>query len=242
MEPKDQNLSLNLSDDGSSSTTGQSSDFSNRMQNLNKNSSKKNKKFIITTVVLTVVAVCGVGFGIYSSLQNSQKNSEKNNLETEILEKDEIIAKLQQDGSVSNEYLAATTGPYIEDNYFFVPEWGLKFNIPKDLTNFGYSVNYDEAQTGYTLPTIGFTATLKSDIAEGAQARYYDDIETCAIVSVSKEASWDNSKHINGLAKNFSGYTLLIWNYSRHDSCDYKLHIDEVQEKIQQMFSNPENI
>lgn len=84
---------------------------------------------------------------------------------------------------------------------------------------------------------------LKSDIMQGAQAAYYDNIETCAIVNVSKESGvWDTTYQINGNIKQFDDYALLIWNYSRHGSCDFNLHIDEVQEKIQTMFSNPEKI
>lgn len=84
---------------------------------------------------------------------------------------------------------------------------------------------------------------LRSDELQNAQAAYYDNIQTCSIVNVSKEpGTWSGDRTINGIVKQFDGYALLIWNYSSHGGCDYNLHIDEVQGKIQAMFSSPEEI
>ena len=210
------------------------------------------KGWKIATVIASVVAVCGIGFGIYGIVQGSQKDSQIANLKVQIEQKDEALAAIETpEIDITNNCETTApiadasevgSGPYIKNGVFYVPEWGLKFNIPSDLVNYGYSVDYDEAHVGYTQPSIGFTAMLESDITDGAQAAYYDNIETCAIVNVSKEdADW-NSWGINGIVKDFENYKLLIWNYTRHGSCDYNLHIDEVQEKIQTMFSNPETL
>ncbi len=215
---------------------------------------KSGKGLKIATALMTIIALCGIGFGVFGMMQSQKKDDKASDLKVQIKNADGTTTALETpeitttDGTttVTITDTAKTTaagGPYIEDGYFYVPEWGLKFNIPSDLANYGYSVNYDSAQVGYTLPSIGFTAMLKSDEIQGAQARYYDDIETCAIVNVSKEAgSWDTKMQINGIIKQFDDYALLIWNYSRHGSCDSNLHIDEVQEKIQTMFQNPEEI
>ena len=217
-----------------------------------KNKQKNGTGLKIATTIACVVAVCGIGFGVYGMMQSFNKDSQISDLKVQIKEADGTITTIEtpeietttNDGTTVTitDTAKVSGGPYIENGYFYVPEWGLKFNIPSDLANYGYAVDYDTAHTGYTLPSIGFTAMLKSD-ERPAQARYYDNIETCAIVNVSKEpGTWPDNYWINGLVEQFDDYALLIWNYSRHGSCDYNLHIDEVQEKIQTMFSNPEKI
>ena len=217
------------------------------------NKQKSGNGLKIATAIACIVAVCGIGFGVYGMVQSAQKDGQISDLKVQIKETDGTVTTIEApeietttNGGTTvtiTDTAKVSGGPYIENGYFYVPEWSLKFSIPSELANYGYAVNYDTAQTGYTLPSIGFTAMLKSDELQNAQARYYDDIETCAIVNVSKEpGTWDTKYKINGTIKQFDDYSLLIWNYSRHGSCDYNLHIDEVQEKIQTMFLNPEKI
>jgi hypothetical protein len=207
----------------------------------------------VYAVIACIAAVCGIGFGVYGMMQSVQKDGQISDLKVQIKETNGAVTTIEapeidtttSDGTTVTvaDTAKVSGGPYIENGYFYVPEWSLKFSIPSELANYGYAVNYDTARSSYTLPSIGFTAMLKSDELQNAQVGYYDDIETCAIVSVSKEpGTWDTKYHINGTIKQFDDYALLIWNYSRHESCDYNLHIDEVQEKIQTMFSNPEKI
>ena len=206
------------------------------------NKQKSGNGLIIVTAIVCVLAFCGIGFGVYEMMQSSDKDKQIANLQSQNKENSEAIDN-ESDISDTNK---VDGGPYIAGEYFYVPEWELKFKIPEDLSNYGYSVNYalarGEGNIDTNSPQIGFTAMLKSDITYNAQDWTYDTIETCAIVSVSKEKpGWDDH-NINGIIKDFDDYTLLIWNYSRHGSCDLNLHIDEVQEKIQTMFSNPEEI
>ena len=209
----------------------------------------KKCKHTAMIVILAILAIGGIGFGGYEFWQNIQKDDEIKNLQAENIKAEESENEIAEENKeIENNpvFSGAVGGPYIKDGYFYVPEWGLKFNIPSDLTNYGYSVNYalahGEGNVDTNSPQIGFTAMLKNDITYDALDWTYDTIETCAIVSVSKEEpGWDDYD-INGFIKDFDGYTLLIWNYSRHGSCDLGRHIDEVQEKIQTMFSNPESI
>ncbi len=201
----------------------------------------KKCKHMPIIITLAILAVAGISFGGFELWQNMQKDTDIKNLQTDKIKLEEKENIVLENGDIALSNVAG--GPYIENGYFYVPEWGLKFNIPSDLTNYGYSVDYDSAHVGYTLPEIGFTAMLKSDELQGAQAAYYDNIQTCSMVNVSREdGTWPDDRIINGLVKQFDDYALLIWNYSSHGSCDYNLHIDEVQEKIQTMFSNPEKI
>lgn len=221
--------------------------FTSPVTPLSQTPTQPNNKCRIWLIILGILTLAGLGFGGFELYQNLQKDQKIAQLSTKSEQKTPEQSQATQDNdsqTAGSEVTNPTSGPYVKDHYFFVPNWNLKFKIPTELVNYGYSVNYDEAQIGSTLPTIGFTAMLKSDVKPAAQARYYDDIGTCAIVSVSKEkVDWDKpNKQINGIIKKFDNYSLLIWDYSRHNSCDHKLHIDEVQAKLQAMFSNPESI
>ncbi|MBR0372321.1 hypothetical protein IJH72_00020 [Candidatus Saccharibacteria bacterium] len=215
------------------------------------NKPKKNRAMVLGMVFLGILAVGGIGFGVWEMMDgNSQKEQLNSQISVLKSQNNELQEKIDSNigGSTvvdidadNSDGSNAVGGPYIDNGYFNVPEWGLKFKIPSDLANYGYSVDYDAAHVNYTLPEIGFTAMLKSDELQGAQAAYYDNIQTCSIVNVSKESgTWPDDRKINGQVKQFDDYALLIWDYSSHGSCDYKLHIDEVQAKIQEMFSNPE--
>ena len=208
-----------------------------------RDTSKKSKGMAIGMILLALLAVGGIGFGVWAMMDGNAQKKQLNLQITDLETQNSELLKQVPDDTETNIGIAtdySNYGPYINDEYFYVPGWGLKFKIPEDLANYGYSVDYDQAQVGYTLPSIGFTAMLKSDVLEGAQGRYYDDIQTCAIVNLTKEPADWNENDINGVIKQFDDYKLLIWNYTRHESCDLKLHIDEVQNKIQEMFSNPE--
>ena len=228
-------------------------DTTTTMPVMDSGKQKDGKGWKIATAIASIVAVCGIGFGVYGMIQSSQKDSQISDLKVQIKEDDGTVTTIEtpEIETTTNDGTTVTItdtakisgGPYIENGYFYVPDWGLKFNIPSDLANYGYSVDYDTAHVGYTLPEVGFTAMLKSDELQNAQAAYYDNIQTCSMVNVSKESgTWPSNRMINGTIKQFDDYALLIWNYSSHGSCDYNLHIDEVQEKIQTMFSNPEKI
>lgn len=204
---------------------------------------KSSKGGIIAAVLFALVATGGVGFGVWTMMDgNAQKDALNDQISTLKQQNVELMDKIAEGGGGEDEDKSDYSGgPYIENGYFYVPEWKLKFQIPSELANYGYSVDYDSAHVGYTLPSIGFTAMLASDVKDRAQVAYYDDIDTCTIVTVTKEDGvWPEGQRINGMIKQFDNYALLIWNYSRHQSCDFNLHIDEVQEKIQMMFSNPE--
>lgn len=210
----------------------------------------KKCKHMPIIIILAILAIGGFGFGGYELWQNMQKDNEVKNLQAENTKVEELKEEKENEIAEENKEIKdnpvssdIVSGPYIKDSYFYVPDWGLKFKIPEELDNYGYSVDYDKAHVGYTLPEIGFTAMLKSDTEQNPQAAYYDNIATCAIVSVSKEQGiWDTKYQINGIIQQFDDYALLIWNHTAHGSCDYGLHIDDVQKKIQTMFQNPEDI
>ena len=203
---------------------------------------EKSKSGMVLIVVLLLIAICGVGFGVFEMMQVSEKNNKIAELEkkqSNSSKDNNVVDNNSQDENNSSASLL-TGGPYIKDNYFYVPEWNYKFKIPEDITSVGFSVDYDEAHVGYDLPFIGFTGVLKSDIHD-AQAQYYDDILNCSIISVNKTKKGNNNYALGSYDKEIDGYVLRINDYTSN-YCNFKLHKDEVVSKLVNMFQNPEPI
>ena len=220
---------------------------------------EKSKSGMVLIVVLLLIAICGVGFGVFEMMQVSEKNnkiaelekkqsnSSKDNNKIAELEKKQsnsskdnnVVDNNSQDENNSSASLS-TGGPYIKDNYFYVPEWNYKFKIPEDITSVGFSVDYDEAHVGYDLPFIGFTGVLKSDI-HYAQAQYYDDILNCSIISVNRTIKGKNNYTLGDYDKEIDGYVLRISDF-QSSYCNFNLHKAEVFNKLKNMFQNPEKI
>ena len=229
----------------------------NMSMNANMGATKKEGKgMMIGMICCALLAVGGLAFGIYEMTQANQAKQQISNLKIEIknddgstttLETDKIEVKEEtQTITITDSAAVAKSGPYIEEGYFLVPEWGLKFKIPEGLVEYGFSVNYNSARGDYKAngPTIGFSAMLSQYRASQPQAAYYDDIETCAITTVKREAGVYEENHpnqyINGSIAQFDGYALEIWNTIA--TCDYNYHLDETGEVIREMFRHPESI
>ena len=194
----------------------------------------------IALVIAIILAIGGIGFGVFEMMQANQKNDEiaelkKNNNKTEEKEENPV------DKPSTADKVSTTSGPYISGNYFYVPEWGWKFKIPEDLTGIGFSVDYDEAHTGYDLPFIGFTAVQKKDLQKDPMVQYYDNILTCSIISVNKSKNESNNYQATGYDKVIGDYTLRISDWTAN-YCDFNTHVDEVAKKLATMFQNPEEI
>ena len=197
---------------------------------------EKSKSGIVLIVVLLLIAICGVCFGVFEMMQVNKKDSKIADLEKKV----STQANNNKDNNTTTD-LVSSGGPYIKDNYFYVPEWDYKFKIPEDLTSIGFSVDYDEAHVGYDLPFSGVTGVLKSDISSGAQAQYYDDILNCSIISVNKTKKGNNNYSLGSYDKEIDGYVLRISDHTSN-YCNFKLHKDEVVSKLVNMFQNPEPI
>lgn len=204
---------------------------------------------VALAVIGLLVGIGGAGFGVYTMTQKDE--TKPANLSVKIEKADGSVVELEtdkikkaDDGSTITIVDSANTskaGPYISDGYFYVPEWGWKYKLPEDLTNFGYAVDYDEAHTGYDLPFIGFTAVQKSDLVEDAQAQYYDDILTCSMVEVNKSQKDKNEYALGDFDKEIGDYKVRISTYNSN-FCYHKKNIDAVQQKLIKMFQNPEEI
>lgn len=215
---------------------------------------KKNTGMIAGMVACAILALGGVGFGIYEMTQANQAKDQIADLKVEVKKDDGTTTTIEtpeiktttDDGTTITIADSATTisgGPYIESGYFYVPDWGWKFKIPDGLTGLGFSVDYDEAHTGYDLPFIGFTAYQKSDLISNPQAQYYDDILSCSIIEVNKTKKGTNQYTLSGDDREIDGYVLRISNYSS-SFCDFNSaeKTNLIYEKLKTMFQNPENI
>ena len=230
--------------------------------------STKSGKHSLMIAILAILAVCGLGFGVYEHFDGAKKDTELKNLRATISKTDPKTEEAKTESTSKSDQISQSTGennnnssqpkantvasskaavgPHIKDGYFYVPEWGWKFKLPNDLTGFGFAADYDEAQVGYDLPSIGFTAVQKSDLISNPQTRYYDNITSCTIIEVNKTLK--SSKNYRNYApmgddKETKDYVLKInKNRSRPNPCYYNKNIDKVYQKLKVMFQNPENI
>lgn len=211
---------------------------------------KSSKGAIATIILLAILAIGGIAGAIYFYMDANNKATENAELSAklDLIESEtgvEVTEKEDEDGNtttvVETKYKG---GPFIENGYFYVPDWGWKFKIPTDLASLGFAVDYDEAHTGYDLPFIGFTAVQKSDLQSGAQSEYYDDILSCSIIEVNKtlKSSSNYTPYtLNEDSIETDDYVLRISNYSS-GYCSLNLNTAQVYEKLKTMFQNPEEI
>ena len=115
------------------------------------NNNKKNGVGLkIAVAVASVMAVCGIGFGVYGMVQGAQKDAQISNLKVQIENSDGTITTIDtpeistSTGEVPtvtiNDIVKTSGGPYIENGYFFVPKWGVKYRLYDSLTNYGYAL------------------------------------------------------------------------------------------------------
>ena len=223
-------------------------------QSLNQNIQQKDIKkckHIPIIIDLAILSIGGLGFGGFELWQNTQQKGEIKNLKEENDKFTHTNKEKPNESSMTSPgeekpsdtptSPSVVSGPYIDEDYFYVPEWKLKFKIPKELDGIGYSVDLSNPEN----ISIGFSGYLKKDKVEYAHDLFYDRIDTCAIVSVQKKEGQFGNKDgalAGGGIKQFDDYALFMWGYEARDTCDIKLNIDEVKKTIQEMFSNPEKI
>ena len=209
----------------------------------------------VATAIACVVAVCGIGFGVYGMIQSSQKDSQISDLKVQIKENDDTIAtgEASEEGTaIDNGTSAAITdaakvgsGPYIENGYFYVPKWGVKYKLSDDLTNYGYAVDQENQGDSYGNYVVGLTAISKNDYIEHPQAVYYNDIFSCSVVTV--RAMEDSKKSWQGSTSpdvQFNGFDFVIHDTWRTQYCtsEHMAPTDTVVEQLKVILSNPEKI
>ncbi len=152
----------------------------------------------IATVIACVVAACGIGFGVYGMIQSSQKDSQISDLKVQVEDSNGKITALETEKIETTDENGTTVtitdtakitgGPYIENDYFYVPEWGVKYKLSDELTGYGFAVDQESIWHGGKSDryNIALSATRKADLPDGGQAQSTDDIFTCSMILVSR--------------------------------------------------------
>ena len=207
------------------------------------------------TVIASVVAVCGIGFGIYGMIQNSQKDNQISDLKVQIKEADGTVTTIEapeiktttDDGTIVTitDTAKVSGGPYIENGYFYVPKWGVKFKLSDNLTNYGYAVDQDSQGDSYGDYVVGLTALMRKDYMNNPQVQYYHDVFSCSVVTIrdaNRNTSIDNAIEF-GDKKFVIHDTWREWDCSNNEpyTSGY-VSTDEVAKELTQILSNPEEI
>lgn len=210
----------------------------------------------IATVVACIVAACGIVFGVYGMVQSAQKDGQISDLKVQIKETDGTITTIEApeiETTTTNDGTTVTIadtakvsgGPYIENGYFYVPKWGVKYKLSDDLTNYGYAVDQENQSDSYGNYVVGLTAISKSDYVEHPQAAYYNDIFSCSVVTI--RAMEDSKKGWQGNTNpdvQFNGFDFVIHDTWRTQNCtsEYMAPTDTVAERLKAVLLNPEKI
>lgn len=209
----------------------------------------------IATAIACIVAACGIGFGVYGMIQSVQKDNQISDLKVQIKEDDGTITTIETpkiETTTNNGITVTITdtvkvsgGPYIENGYFYVPKWGVKYKLSDDLINYGYAVDQENQSDSYGNYVVGLTAISKSDYVERPQAAYYNDIFSCSVVTI--RAMEDSKKSWQGNVNpdvQFNGFDFVIHDTWRTENCisEYMAPTDTVAEQLKTILLNPEKI
>lgn len=208
------------------------------------NRQKVKNKCLPWVIVLAVLMVGSMAFTGYGLWQNSQDDKEIKNLEARIKERDEELLKLKSelDEDVTSEVSGSEHGPYIENGYFYVPEWGVKYRLSDDLTDYGYAVMQDSLSNSFGKYVVGMTAVDKGDLVQNPQVRYYDDIFTCAVVTITRmDQDLNNLRGPKKIVQE-GGAQYVIYDFMANDSCAFKEKSNKVVDRLVDIFSEPEAI
>ncbi len=216
---------------------------------------KSGKGWKIATVIISLVALGGIGFGVYGMVQSSQKDSQIADLKVQIEDSNGTITTIETpeiETTTNNGTTVTITdttkvsgGPYIENGYFYVPKWGVKYKLSDDLTNYGYAVDQKNQGDSYGNYVVGLTAISKSDYVEQPQTTYYNDIFSCSVVTI--RAMEDSKKGWYGNTNpdvQFNGFDFVVHDTWRTQNCtsEYMAPTDTVAEQLKTILLNPEKI
>ena len=221
------------------------------------NKQKSGNGLKIATAIACIVAVCGIGFGVYGMMQSLQKDSQISDLKVQVKEGDGTITTIETpeiETTTDNGTTVTITdtvkvsgGPYIENGYFYVPKWGVKFKLSDDLTEYGFSVMENSEDHTFGEYLIGMSAVRKSDKISNPQAQYFDDIMTCSMITVSRitKEKWDSLQPYGGPAAvaEKDDYTYILYDYNKY-YCDLSEDRTNAASEIilNDILSNPEKI
>ena len=216
---------------------------------------KSGKGLKIATTIASVVAICGIGFGVYGMMQSFQKDSQISDLKVQIKKDDGTVTTIKtpevettaNDGTTVTitDTVKVSGGPYIENGYFYVPKWGVKFKLSEDLTNYGYAVDQNSQGDSFSDYVVGLTALMKKDYVDSPMVGYYHDIFSCSVVTIRTA---DKAELSSGMIE-FGNEKFVIHDTWREWDCSNNepytsgyVSTDDVAKELIRILSNPEKI
>ncbi len=208
---------------------------------------KSKNVFKLISIILAIIVVALAGLSVFLYLHTGDDTSTKNQVTFNNKSNSNQATEENTGDSVSDSNASSTNnvdygpGPYIKGGYFYVPEWSAKFKLDSTLTDYGYAVEPDSIGASYDKYNIGMTAVQKSDLREHPQAKYYNDITTCSMITISKTTQ--DMSNVGGplkIVKDGSSSYVIYGNVD--ESCTYNLNNSQIIKKLTAIFSNPEKI
>lgn len=149
---------------------------------------------LILTILVIVFASLSIFFFIYLTYlnkTNTELNS-SNTINTNNIIPTDIPTKTSSEKPIE---IQTKTGPYIENNYFVIPDWGIKYKLSDKLTGYGWIVNINDEEKGFK---YGLTAALKSEVNKEKTNSYPGPTASnCAVGIVSRDTKTANSKNFD---------------------------------------------
>lgn len=202
--------------------------------------------FIVIIAILSLALIGSICFCLISlnsqkdeisrlnHLLNSQSPAQDTTLE---IEEDKEIDAPTETNNIAAQ--SSQSGPYIANNFLFIPEWGVKFQLSDKLTDYGYAVAQDSASTSYGPYQIGLTAVQSSDLISHPQSQYYDDIFSCSMVTISKTDK--DMSNVTGprAVIPYNNSSLVIYDYNGNTHCNFDLNKAQVINQLVEIVSHP---
>lgn len=216
----------------------------------------KNKNVFKYLFIISIFVILGVIVGSYFILNNkiNQLNNKQTagitSIPTQTTIGNEIIpTAIPTIASTKTPVISVNAGPYISNGYFMVPNWGVKFKLSDELTDYGYSVSPESLSNSFGNYLVGLTAVFKKDLQSAPQSQYYATIDNCSIVTVSRTNNI--MPNLSGPKKviKFGDYSYVVYDFNASGSCKDEgsglmtnNYYTKVADKLTEILSNPENL
>ncbi|MDR0848806.1 MAG: hypothetical protein LBN10_07155 [Propionibacteriaceae bacterium] len=212
--------------------------------------------FRIATIILSVLLVLGLVGGIAYAVLNSNNKSAETDDSTSLSQTTDIDDNGPTDttsgpsdttSGVQDEIPAtvAKSGPYIDGDYFVIPDWGVKYKLSDELAGYGWSAWYNGGME------YGLTAALRSEIEAQKPGGYPGPtIRDCSVNIITRgEKTPDSQDRDYGWHSGIGPRKAIIigdYIYGISTTVGYCQGTDDylknVSEIITDILSRPENI
>lgn len=223
----------------------------NSIPTNNTNNTLKTKNhstvFIIIIVILSLALVASICFCLISLNSKKDEITHLNNLLNNQPPSQDTALEINETEEINEQKPAETdniatqpsqSGPYIANGFFFIPEWGVKFQLSDKLTDYGYAVTQDSASASYGPYQVGLTAVQKTDLIPN-QDQYYDDIFSCSMITINKTNQDMNNVVGPRAVVPYNGSSFVIYDYTGITFCNFDRNKTQVIDQLVEIVSHP---